>query len=66
MLKVIEVLAQSERSWEDAARSAVTEAAKTLHGIKSIYVKNFEAKVKNDEIVEYRINAQISFVLDRD
>ena len=66
MLKVIEVLAQSEQSWEDAARSAVAEAAKTLHGIKSIYIKNFEAKVKNNEIIEFRINAQISFVLDHD
>jgi flavin-binding protein dodecin len=52
--------------WDDAARSAVSEAAKTLHGIKSIDIKNFEARVKNDEIVEFRINAQISFVIESD
>jgi flavin-binding protein dodecin len=52
--------------WEDAARSAVSEAAKTLHGIKSIDIKNFEARVKNGEIVEFRINAQISFVIECD
>lgn len=65
MLKVIEVLAESEESWEDAAAHAVANAAETLNGIKSIYVKNMEAKVENDKIVSYRINANISFLLER-
>jgi len=64
ILKVIEVLAESDKSWEDAAAQAVTRAAKTLHGIKSIYVKNFEAKVENNKITAYRINANITFLLD--
>ena len=45
MLKVIEVLAESNKSWEDAASHAVTLAAKSVHGIKSIYIKDMEAKV---------------------
>lgn len=64
MLKVIEVLAESDTSWEDAAQQAVTRAAKTLHGIKSIYIKDFEAKVENGKIAKYRINASITFLLD--
>lgn len=64
MLKVIEVLAESERSWEDAAQQAVTRAGESLHGIKSIYIKDLEAKVEGDKIVKYRINANISFLLD--
>ena len=64
MLKVIEVLAESNKSWEDAAANAVTRASKTLSGIKSIYIKDFEAKVDNNKIVQYRINAKISFVLE--
>ena len=64
MLKVIEVLAESNKSWEDAATNAVTRASKTLNGIKSIYIKDFEAKVENNKIVKYRINAKISFMLD--
>lgn len=64
ILKVIEVLAESDKSWEDAAAQAVTRATKTLHGIKSIYIKNFEAKVENNKITKYRINAHISFQLD--
>jgi len=64
MLKVIEVLAESETSWEDAAQKAIERASKTVHGIKSIYIENFEAKVEGNRIVTYRINAKISFLLD--
>ncbi|WP_455235051.1 dodecin family protein [Thiogranum longum] len=63
IVKVIEVLAQSEKSWEDAAQQAVTEAGKTVRNIKSIYVENMQGKVKNNKIVEYRINAKISFLI---
>jgi dodecin len=65
MVKVIEVLAQSENSWEDAAKVALEEAAKTVRNIQSIYVKEMQAVVENDRIVQYRINAKISFVLER-
>lgn len=64
MLKVIEVLANSDKSWEDAAQNAVTKAADSLNNIRSIYIKELEAKVKNNQIIEYRINANISFELD--
>ncbi len=64
MLKVIEVLAQSERSWEDAAQQAVLTASDTVHDIRSIYIENLEATVENGKIVNYRINGKISFVLE--
>ena len=64
VLKVIEVLAESDISWEDAAAQAVTRASKSLHGVKSIYIKDFEAKVEEGKIVKYRINANITFKLD--
>lgn len=63
IVKVIEVLAESEKSWEDAAQAAVKQASKTIKNIKSIYIENMEAKVNNNKIVKYRINAKISFVL---
>ena len=59
--KVIEVLSQSEKSWEDAAQLAVRDAGKSVKNIKSIWIKNFEATVKNNKITEYRINASITF-----
>ena len=64
MLKVIEVIAESNKSWEDAAANAVARAGKTLKGIKSIYIKDFQAKVENNKVVMYRINANISFMLE--
>ena len=64
MLKIVEVLAQSDKSWEDAAQTAVTNAAKTVRNIRSIYIKEFEATVDNNRIVNYRVNGKISFVLD--
>ena len=59
LVKVIEVLAQPETSREDAAKNAFTEAKNTLRNIRSIYVNEFEAKLENDEIAKYRINAKI-------
>jgi flavin-binding protein dodecin len=61
--KVIEVLSESDKSWEDAADRAVKDAAKSVKGIKSIYVKNFQADVKGNKIVQYRVNAKITFEL---
>jgi hypothetical protein len=64
MLKVIEVLAESNKSWEDAAQVAVASASKTVRGIKSIYVENFQATVKDDKIANYRVNAKLTFELE--
>ena len=64
MLKVIEVLAQSDKSWEDAAQNAVDAAAKTVKDIKSVYIQDHEAVVEDGKITKYRINAKISFVLE--
>ena len=64
MLKVIEVLAESDSSWEDAAQRAVSQAAETLHDVRSIYIKDMEATVDNGKIRSYRINAKISFQLE--
>lgn len=64
ILKVIEVLAESPKSWEDAAQQAVAHAGKTVRNIKSIYVKEMEATVENGKISKFRVNAKISFMLD--
>ncbi len=63
-LKVIEVLAESNKSWEDAAQEAVTTTSKTVRNVKSIWIDNFEATVEAGKLKSYRINAKVSFVLD--
>jgi flavin-binding protein dodecin len=61
VLKVIEILASSPVSWEDAAASAVKTAAKTVKEIRSVNVKNQSALVVKNKITEYRVNAKITF-----
>jgi flavin-binding protein dodecin len=61
VLKVIEVLANSTTSWEDAARQAVSNASETLHDIRSVYIKDHSAIVEGGKIVEYRITAKVTF-----
>ncbi|MHB1397854.1 MAG: dodecin family protein [Trichloromonadaceae bacterium] len=61
ILKVIEVLAESDKGWEHAAQEALREASKTVENIRSVYIKEFQATVENNKITKYRINAKISF-----
>jgi dodecin len=64
MLKVIEVLAESPDSFDHAAQTAVTNAAKSIRNIKSVYIKEMNAQVEGGKITSYRVNAKISFQLD--
>ena len=65
VVKVIELLAESEQSWEDAARQAVAEATKTVRGVSSVYVDNLQATVENDKVKNFRVTAKVSFRLER-
>ncbi|MDD4108211.1 MAG: dodecin family protein [Prolixibacteraceae bacterium] len=61
VLKVIEIMASSKESWEEAAKDAVKSAAKTVKGIRSVYVQDQSAVVKDNDIVEFRVTCKISF-----
>lgn len=63
VIKVIELIAQSEKSWEDAAQVALSEASKTIRDIKNIYIQEMQAVVENGKIVKYRIDAKVSFLV---
>lgn len=65
LVKVIEVIAASDKDFSDAARKAVEEAAKTVKNIKSVYIKEMKASVENNQIVSYAVNAKISFEVER-
>lgn len=62
--KVIEVIAESDKGWADAARNAVTEASKSVHNIKHVYVENMNALVEDNQITTFRINAKVTFLVD--
>ena len=61
VLKVIEVLANSDKSWEDATKQAVKKASESVKGIRSVYINEQSAVVKDGEIVNYRVNVKITF-----
>lgn len=61
VLKVIEILANSDKGWEDAARNAVAEASKTVKNIRSVYIHDQSATVKDGKINDYRVNVKITF-----
>lgn len=66
VVKVIELLSESPNSWEEAAKNVVEEASKTLRSIRSVYIKEFTVAVENDKVTSYRINAKVTFDLEKD
>lgn len=64
VVKVIEVIAGSEKSFDDATQKALEEAARSVNNIKSINIKNMNANVENNKIVSYGVNAKVSFVVE--
>jgi flavin-binding protein dodecin len=65
IVKIIEVIASSDKSFDDATRNALKEAAKSVKNIRSIYIKEMTANVENNEIVSFGVNAKISFQVEK-
>ncbi len=61
VMKVIEVMANSDKSWEDATRKAITHAAKSIKHIKSAFVQSQSVVVNNNEVEDFRVNVKITF-----
>ncbi len=64
IVKVLEVMSNSTKSWEDAAQNAVIHASKTLHNIRSVWVQDQSAIVLNNKITVYRVTVKMSFEID--
>lgn len=61
VLKVIELLAESEKSWEDATARGVAKAGESLKNIRSAYVNEQSVTVKNGKMDKYRVNLKVTF-----
>ena len=61
IMKVLEILSNSEKSWEDATNKAVKEATKSVKNIRSVYVADQSAVVNDGEVAEFRVNLKITF-----
>ena len=63
-VKILEIIAESEKSFADAAQQAVREAAKSVRGINGVWIDNLSGVVEGDKIVQFRVNAKISFLVE--
>ena len=61
VMKVIEVMASSNKSWEEATRKAVAHASKSVNHIKSAFVQSQSVVVNDNEVEEFRVNVKITF-----
>ena len=62
--KVIELLAESDKSWEDAAQNAVKEAGKSLKNIRAVNVNNQSCVIVKNKISKYRVNVKVTFEVE--
>ena len=61
--RVTEIIASSDKSFEDAVNAGVKRATKTLKNVKGAWVKSQKVVVEKDKIIEYRVNLEVTFVL---
>lgn len=64
IVKVIEVIASSDKSIDDAVRNGLKEVSKTVRNIDSIYVKDIKAHVKGDQITSFGVICKVAFRVD--
>mgnify|MGYP000470409300 CR=1 FL=1 len=64
LVKVIELIASSEKSFDDAVNEAVKEASKTVRNIDSVWVKDMKVHVKDGKIASYGVICKVSFRVD--
>lgn len=61
IMKVIEILSESGKSWEDATAKGISKASESLKGIKSAFVQSQSVTVKNGKVDKYRVNLKVTF-----
>jgi hypothetical protein len=61
--RVTEIIASSPKSFEDAVREGVDRACKTLKNVEGAWVQDQKVIVRDDRIVEFRVNLKVTFIL---
>ncbi len=61
--RVTEITASSSKSFEDAVRKGIKRSSKTLQNVKGAWVQEQSVVVDDNEIVEFRVNMKVTFVL---
>jgi len=63
VIKVIEIMSNSTKSWEDATKLAITKASESVKNIKSAYVQSQSVTVNKNKVKEFRVNLKVSFLV---
>jgi len=63
IMKVIEIMSDSKKSWEDATANAVKKASKSVKNIKSAYVQSQSVVIKDGKVTAYRVNLKMTFAV---
>ena len=66
VVKIIELVGKSNKSWNDAAQNAVAEAEKTIRGIVGVDLIKMTGAVENGKIVEFKTDLKLAFVVRPD
>ena len=61
--KIIEISSSSKKSLDDAVKSGIEKASKTIDNIEGAWVNEQKVVVQDGKVVEYRVNLKITFVL---
>jgi flavin-binding protein dodecin len=64
VVKVIEIIGTSKKSFDDALKSAIKRASKTLRNITGADILGQKVVLKNGKIVEYRVHLKIAFLVE--
>lgn len=64
IVKVLELVGDSKKSWQDAVEQAVAEAAESVSNISGVEVYNLTANVDGGKIIEYKANVKVAYLVD--
>ncbi len=64
VLKVIEVLSESNKSFEDAIEKGVKQTSKSVRNVRSAYVNEMSTTVKDGKVDKFRVNLKITFEIE--
>ncbi len=59
--KIIELVATSPNSWEEAAKQAIETASKTLEDLRVAEVAKLDVTIDNGKVSAYRVRLTVSF-----
>lgn len=65
VMKTIEIMGESKKSWEDAVQNVIDAASDSVDDVKSVWLKDQTAVVKDGKLDSYRVNCKVTFKVNK-